>query len=336
MPRRHWMLLLRLVCGGTLLWWALRRAEFASLTTLTLDGIHFGWLLLAVLFGGISILGWALRWQTFVRINDMNLSFGDAVRLTLFADFFNLYFLGPLGADGVRALFLHRKYPNRKVRIAHSIIMDHGVGLMAGALIYAIFTRPQAGWVTANNSLIPGIALFATDLILGVLGLLTLSGFAALCIPAVWNHLNSKTFLAPIIRPLRPFTYLQPHRLAVLKAQCVAMLSVLTGYAAYWCAGNAVGQPVSPGQILAIMPMVDAIAALPITISGLGVRENLFVELLGGHLPMGAPGAVTVSLLGFAATGIWGLIGGIWLGLHKIRSGTQSASANVTQETQTP
>ncbi|TLD68479.1 flippase-like domain-containing protein [Phragmitibacter flavus] len=333
MPRRHWMLLLRLACGGALLWWALRRAEFASLPSLQNTTIHFGWLLLAMLFGGLAVLGWAMRWRAFVQMNGMALSFRESIRLTMFADFFNFYFLGPLGADGIRAVFLNRQFPNQKLRIAQSILLDHGVGLMAGTILYILFTRPQTAWLTSNNSMVPGIALVATDIILGIMGLLTLSAFTAICFPSIWNHINSKPFLRRITFPLRPFLHLQPHRNAIYRAQIVSILSILSGYAAYWCSSHAVAQPIPPLQMLAIMPMVDAIAAIPITISGLGVRENLFVELLGHTLPMGAQGAVTVSLLGFAVTGIWGLVGGIWLGLHRIRSGTQSASTSVTQQT---
>ena len=71
------------------------------------------------------------------------------------------------------------------------------------------------------------------------------------------------------------------------------------------------------------MPVVDVVAALPLTVSGLGVRENLFVELLGAKLTIGMQGALMVSLLGFAANGLWGLIGGVWLALHRWRSGME-------------
>jgi uncharacterized membrane protein YbhN (UPF0104 family) len=330
---KHWTLLLRLACGGALLWWALRRAEFASLPDLQDINIQIGWLLLAIVFGGLAVVGWGMRWRAFVQMNGIPLSFNEAMRLTMFADFFNFYFLGPLGADGIRALFLNRQFPNRKLRIAQSILLDHGVGLLTGTILYAIFTRPQTAWLTSNNSMVSSIALFTTDILLGIMGLLTLSAFSAVCFPSIWNHLNSKPFLRRLTLPLRPFLHLQPHRTTIYKAQLLSLLSILSGYAAYWCAGHAVAQPVAPMQMLAIMPMVDAIAALPITVSGLGVRENLFVELLGNTLSQGAQGAVTVSLLGFAVTGVWGLVGGIWLGLHKFRSGTQSAPTNVTQQT---
>lgn len=339
MTRRHVMLLLRLGCGGGLLWWALQRAEFSSISTLKLSDIHIGWLLLAIAFGGLSVLGWAVRWRTFVQINNIKMSLAESLRLTLFADFFNFYFLGPLGGDGVRALFLHKKNPNRKMAIAHSILMDHAVGLVSGAILYALFTRPQSEWITSNSSIVPSLALHATDIFLGVMGVLTLSALLAICTPPLWNHLDSKPFIRWIIHPLRPFLFLRPHRNAIIGAHFVSILSLISGYLAYFFAGHAVGHAVPLMNILTIMPMVDAISALPITISGLGVRENLFVELLGGSMAGGASAAVIVSLAGFAVTGVWGLIGGIWLGLYRMRRKSQEPadlSSSISETSATP
>ena len=61
--------------------------------------------------------------------------------------------------------------------------------------------------------------------------------------------------------------------------------------------------------MLGLMPAVDFAASLPVSVSGLGVREGLLVE----WLPIGSVQALALSLLGFAAIGLWGLIGGLWL-----------------------
>lgn len=329
MTRHHWMTLLRVVCGGALLWWALTRVEITHLSELPLWDLDLGWTVLAMILGGVSVLGWAFRWKTFLHICGITLTNREAIRLTMFADFFNLYFLGPLGADGIRALFVNRQHPGKKIAIAGSILLDHVSGLLAGALLYAMFTRPQADWLTTGSTMVPAAALLCTDIFLGVLGFATFMGIAVILHKTTWDLMNRTPFMRLVINPLRPFLYLREHKSSLIKGQLVSIASLICGYAAYWAAGHAVGQTIPTGRIFAILPMVDAVAALPITVSGLGVRENLFVELLGHNLADGAQGALSVSLLGFAAIGVWGLIGGVWLAAHRLRNPFQSSSTTL-------
>jgi uncharacterized membrane protein YbhN (UPF0104 family) len=79
------------------------------------------------------------------------------------------------------------------------------------------------------------------------------------------------------------------------------------------------GASVSSSAWLVIVPMIFCISALPITPSGLGVRENLFVLMLA--VPeIGVPKtvALSLSLLAYAGSLFWSLVGGIvYLGLKK-------------------
>ena len=96
--------LLRIALALGLLVWVIRRLQWEEIAGFDWAGISLGWLGLAFLFGGLSLLGWAGRWWWFVRVYRLRVPFRELLRLTMFADFFNLYFLGPLGADGVRLL----------------------------------------------------------------------------------------------------------------------------------------------------------------------------------------------------------------------------------------
>ena len=59
------------------------------------------------------------------------------------------------------------------------------------------------------------------------------------------------------------------------------------------------------------MPIVDVVASLPISISGLGVRERTFDFLLNQLTGTPTGMAVAASLIGFVFHSFWGLIGGI-------------------------
>lgn len=330
MNRRQVFLLLRILCGGALLWWAWRQVGLPAgqvLSNLTLD---WRWLPLGVLLGGLAVLGWALRWHLFQRMCGLSTPFTETLRLTLFADFFNLYFLGPLGADGIRVLFLLRQFPEKKVRILASIILDHASGLMGGALLYALFTRPQSAWVLEHGSLVPGAALVVADVLLGGVALATAAAAVVICEPVVWRFITHRLKLGFTLRPLEPFRFLQGQRLGLTLAHVISAPLLLATYLTYWTAGMAAHQSPSVTHVLAVMPLVDVVCGMPITVSGLGLRESVFIGLLGPDLPQGNQGALITSLLGFALTGVWGLFGGIWLFLHRWQRGSLAAPTAVS------
>ena len=71
--------------------------------------------------------------------------------------------------------------------------------------------------------------------------------------------------------------------------------------------------------MLLIVPMIICVAALPITPSGLGVRENLYVLTLSApQIGVEPTHALSLSLLAYAGFLFWSLIGGLfYLGMRR-------------------
>src|SRR5690606_7251880 len=66
-----------------------------------------------------------------------------------------------------------------------------------------------------------------------------------------------------------------------LCAALVSFVGLFAHYGTFYCSGRAFEPSPTLLDIYSIMPVVDVISSLPIAISGLGVREKLFEELLG-------------------------------------------------------
>jgi uncharacterized membrane protein YbhN (UPF0104 family) len=75
-----------------------------------------------------------------------------------------------------------------------------------------------------------------------------------------------------------------------------------------WCAVHVLGVSVPTGAVLAYVPAVACAQVLPVSLSGLGVREGLFVLLL--H-PLGVPTgrAIGIGLLWYGMTLVVSLLG---------------------------
>ena len=56
------------------------------------------------------------------------------------------------------------------------------------------------------------------------------------------------------------------------------------------------------------LPIINSVAAIPITISGFGLREGMYVAMFSR---VGVPGAaaLAMSLLGYLATLFWSVVG---------------------------
>jgi len=82
-------------------------------------------------------------------------------------------------------------------------------------------------------------------------------------------------------------------------------------FMSFYCGLRAVGGQAPVLDVLTAMPIVDAAASLPLSVSGLGVRERTFEALLSGIA--GVPDAVGVaaSLAGWLFSLCWGLFGGL-------------------------
>lgn len=88
----------------------------------------------------------------------------------------------------------------------------------------------------------------------------------------------------------------------------------------YYVGGRVLGIQVGFGDYVWIVALVTLSQILPITIAGLGVREGLFVFLLGQY-GVSASTAVALSLIIFSVTLLFGLLGG-GLGLAEgVRAG---------------
>jgi hypothetical protein len=95
----------------------------------------------------------------------------------------------------------------------------------------------------------------------------------------------------------------------------MAVLSMLVagGVAlAYVALARGLGIGIQPVELAFISLAVVCLAALPVTPSGLGVRENLFVWLLAVPVFDLKPGlALSLSLLGYTVNLAWSAIGGL-------------------------
>jgi uncharacterized membrane protein YbhN (UPF0104 family) len=104
----------------------------------------------------------------------------------------------------------------------------------------------------------------------------------------------------------------------VAAALALAVPFALLNGLAIWTALHGHGIALRYIEVLAIFPAADVLTSLPITISGVGVREGVFVHVLA-PFGVGEAAAVAAGLTRWAGELGRAAVGGLWLVVHRGR-----------------
>lgn len=276
-------------------------------------GQEWQWSLAGLGSVGLSILVHAWRWWIVLRQQVPGASFGLTFRATLVSSLFNITSLGPIGTDTYRVLAIRRHFPRQGMAIGASIVIDHLTGLVSMAFVYLGFglaaLKQGPGQAEEVRGLLSGFSTFLLVSSVGIaLSVISLSPAAMKWgrqyFPRLLNHpfmLKTEESFLPMWTAWR----------SSLFATFISVFVFFFTFFAFYCGVRAVGGQAHLLPVMIAMPVVDMAAALPISISGLGVREKTFQTLMSAFSGMPASTAVAGSLAGWMFNVFWGLIGGV-------------------------
>jgi hypothetical protein len=87
--------------------------------------------------------------------------------------------------------------------------------------------------------------------------------------------------------------------------------ATLAHFSTYFFSAKAFAVSLCMMDIFAIMPVVDTLVAIPITLFGIGLRETLFQELLGTIYSVPGGAAALISVGGFGLQATVSILGGL-------------------------
>ena len=262
---------------------------------------------------GLTIVLGVVRWRMVLAQQGIRLGFGRAAGITLVAHFFNSFLLGSSGGDLVKALYAARETKHQKTEAVVTVFVDRLVGLWAMLLFAGLMMVPNVALIRSDDRL---------EAVCGVILMMLAAGSAFLGV-AFWSGLSKQLPSArkwlrkvpkgeALERSLDACRNFGRDRLFLVKSLGISMLLNAACVVQFLTLARGLGLEIAPGVLSMMVPMVICIAALPITPSGLGVRENLFVTLLG--IPLIAASAklsLALSLLAYAGSLTWSLVGGV-------------------------
>lgn len=308
--RKHWLLVVQITLSAFLLWRIFGHPALRTEAARLLGEADPRWLAAGLLTALLTEFFCAVRWWLMLRLFGVPVGFGRTCAFAGAGLFFSLGLPGSGGGDAFRILYVMRVHPTRKLRAALSVVADRLTGLFALLLTLGLPLARRTEFAAHPETLA----------ILGAAGTVLLAGSALVFVwwMTTWPGLHEKWIhlAPPRIRPQAVrfghiFAWMGRRPRPVAAAVALSLASLVTHFTTYWCSARAFALPLTPADFFTIMPLVDTLTMLPVTLYGIGLRETLFEYLLGGLFGV-APGAATMaSLGGFALQAAVALLGGM-------------------------
>ncbi|MDA9478479.1 hypothetical protein XI03_29150 [Bradyrhizobium sp. CCBAU 65884] len=262
------------------------------------------------------------RWELIMRALGVSLDWLAGWRILMISLWFNQVLPSSVGGDAVRMWLLRQRgvqWPEAVKGVAADrfTALIGLIALMVAGLPFLLSrVSDQAAILAIGGLTLAGVA--------GTVVLLTLDRLA--------KRLTAHPAIASFVRfgALVRFLLLQSERRALLFGS--ALLIHLVTAAACFALARGVGAQLSVVDAGILIPPVVLLTAVPISISGWGVREGAMVACLG---LAGVPSeeALSVSLLLGAISVIIGLVGGaIWLASPERGSYSADKAAKAAEE----
>jgi len=273
----------------------------------SLRRVEIIWLVLSFSLHALGLVISAVRWQILFQAQGDKVPVGFLARSYLVGNFFNLFLPTRFGGDIVR-IWDGSRYSRSLLKSSAVILVERFTGiiiLLAFALIASLARIDTARrlpliWV----SLLVG----ACGLAFCILFLLPSGRFLIEWIPGRGILAKARARIKEFREVILVYRKEWP---SFLKALCWAFLLQVNVILHYYLAGKAFHLAIPLLDYFFFIPIVLIILTIPVTISGLGLREFLYIEIFAAY---GIAGHVAFSfslIADILFTLIIGLAGGI-------------------------
>ena len=262
----------------------------------------------------------ALRWQILLGAQGIRFPLRKLTSLYFAGAFFSMFLPTGVGGDAVRMVEVARD-SDSKALSASTVVVDRVVGLLVLLGIGLVSLPFNHRLVTPE--VVAALILLNVAAYGGTLMLHEQSAIDALAqhLPPLGWLLNRKA-VKTVYRSLKRYD-----GFSLAKALLVSLLFNLLLIFTNVLIARALRVHLAAGYFLLFVPIISFLLALPVSLSGLGIREGGYVYLFG-QAGVSSPIALSMSLCFYAITLATGLIGGVIYalqGLMGLRKGARSA-----------
>jgi uncharacterized protein (TIRG00374 family) len=276
------------------------------------------WFVAAIISAGIPAVLGMVRWRWVLHVQGLDVKFWRLLSITFIGAFFNAFMLGSTGGDVVKAWYVAHETHHKKAEAVATVVVDRLIGLLVLFVIALImmaifydraFADPKLLWFSMATLGIVSCTVLGT-----IIGLW--KGFADK-LPGLRLWLQRLPKYDTLHRMVDAYRVYASHPVILAKTVLISFPIHFFSMLSIWCVGRGLGvRSASLTDYFLYLPIINSVTAVPITISGFGVREGMYVKMFH-EVGVAGPVALVMSLLGYLATLFWSIVGGGFFLTHR-------------------
>ncbi len=303
-------------------YWVFRKPETRAQMLGALQHGDYRWIVAAVLMAGLAPVCAVVRWWSLLRVQKIDMTLWRATQLYMIGMFFNLFLLGSTGGDAVKLFYLLRETPDPGKRAGAflAVVMDRLLGLVALAILSITFVLARYSWLTqtvGTTKWVNGFLFILGSALFGII--VTIIAAQLDLVRLLPAKVPGRKLVVELTAAIQSNTRAWRTSLACIAISFVGHMAM---FITFYFAALVVHAAVAFWDVTVAMPIVNTYASLPVSPSGMGVREAITKVLLGDlcHLPESIP--PLISLVGFLCSVVfYGLLGGLFYVFYKGKAG---------------
>jgi hypothetical protein len=304
--RARLLLIGKCVLAASLLGWIGHRIDLVhSLAVATSASLSL--LLLAYSLDLVGCFLVARRWTVLLQVHGVSVPLTVLIKSIMVANFFNNFLPSTVGGDAMRAYDSYRLGQSKGAAVS-AVLVDRLLGLVALSLL-ALCSLPFVPEFSGSRTLLVVMVVLlgtgfaaVTWAIFSEAAPLLASRFPIRYLPAILTGL--------FVRLWGAFRVYRGQPMILARGLVLSLLLQGNVVLAYVVLAQSLGLPVAALSFCWIVPLTLFVTMVPISINGIGLRENALVLFLGMHGVTGTE-AVAYAWLIYTGSLVWGVVGGV-------------------------
>src|SRR5579871_3468179 len=245
--------------------------------------INLMWFGAAIICAGIPAVLGLIPWRWVLHVQGLDVKFWGLFSITFIGIFFNAFMLGSTGGDVIKAWYVAHETHHKKAEAIATVVVDRLIGLLVlfvialimMAIFYQrVFEDPKLLWFS-----IATLAVVLTTVLITILGVWR--GFTDR-FPKLRARLQRMPKYDTFRRMISAYRDYASHPAILIKTVLISFPVHILSMISIWCVGRGLGiQSATITDYLLYLPIINSVTAVPITISGFGVREGMYVTMFG-------------------------------------------------------